>query len=99
MHRKCRMGRKEKGFWLTDDFCKYKGIDKINGLMFRYIYPMDKESRKVLEKNYPIVPNPKDCNLKFERRVSKGVFEEIKQPTFNMNVFNYNYQKGAIQKI
>lgn len=86
---------KKKVFWLTDDFCKYKGIDKINGLMFRYIYPMSKESRKVIEANYPKLTYPKDGDLKFERRVSKGVFEEIRQPQFNMNVFNHNFQKGA----
>lgn len=86
---------KEKVFWLTDDFCKFKGIDKINGLMFRYIYPMDKEARKVIEKTFPVMPNPKDTDLKFEKRISKGVFEEIAQPNFNMRVFNHNYQKGA----
>lgn len=85
---------KEKVFWLTDDFCKYKGIDKINGLMFRYIYPMNKKSQKILDENYSILPNPKDCDLKFEKRVSKGVFQEIEQPSFNMRIFNHNYQKG-----
>lgn len=85
---------KEKVFWLTDDFCKYKGIEKINGLMFRYIYPMDKKSRRILEKTFFQKNNPKDKDLKFERRVSKGIFEEIPQPTFNMDVFEHNYQKG-----
>lgn len=85
---------KEKVFWLTDDFCKYKGIDKINGLMFRYIYPMDKTSRKVLDETFPALKNPKDYDLKFEKRISKGIFKEIAQPIFNMDVFNHNYQKG-----
>lgn len=85
---------KDKVFWLTDDFCKYKGIDKINGLMFRYIYPMDKESKKILNNTFPYLKNPKDADLKFYRRVSNGVFEEIEKPEFNMNVFNYNFQKG-----
>ena len=85
---------KEKVFWLTHDFCEYKGIEKINGLMFRYIYPMDKKARKVIENTYCYMSHPKDSELKFEKRVAKGVFEEIPQPQFNMNVFNHNYQKG-----
>lgn len=86
---------KKKVFWLTDDFCKYKGIDKINGLMFRYIFPMDKHSQKILSETFPILNNPKDADLKFEKRVSKGVFQEIDQPIFNMRVFNHNFQKGG----
>ena len=86
---------KAKVFWLTDDFCKYKGIEKINGLMFRYIYPMDRAAAKILKATYPPSKNPKDGDLVFERRVSNGVFERIPQPIFNMRVFNHNYQKGA----
>lgn len=85
---------KKKVYWLTDAFCKYKGIDKINGLMFRYIYPMDKKAKKILTETYPKANNPKDFDLIFERRVSSGVFEKIPQPNFNMRVFNHNFQKG-----
>lgn len=85
---------KKKVFWLTDDFCKYKGIDKINGLMFRYIYPMNKEAKKMLETTFSDLPNPKAADLKFEKRISKGVFQDIPQPNFNMRVFNHNFQKG-----
>ena len=90
---------KKKVFWLTHDFCQYKGIDKINGLMFRYIYPMDKTARKEIEKTFPVLKHPKDGDLLFERRIAKGVFEEIRQPEFNMNVFNHNYQKGGGQNV
>ncbi len=85
---------KKKVFWLTHNFCEYKGIDKINGLMFRYIYPLNKEAKKIL-KYYPEynLKNPKDCDLIFEKRVLKGKFIKIKMPKFNMNIFNYNFQK------
>lgn len=83
---------KEKVFWLTHDFCEYKGIEKINGLMFRYILPLNKEARKVLDE-YEGKPYPKDKDLKFDKRIAKGKFEEIEMPCFNMNVFNHNYQK------
>lgn len=86
---------KKKVFWLTDEFCKHKGIDKINGLMFRYIYPMNKNARKILNTAYPEEKNPKDVDLRFEKRIKTGVFEEIPQPKFNMRVFNHNFQKGA----
>ena len=86
---------KEKVFWLTDSFCKYKGIDKINGLMFRYIMPLTPIAKKIL-KQYPEyngMQYPKDNVLLFERRVENGKFERIDKPQFNMNVFNHNYQK------
>ena len=85
---------KKKVFWLTHEFCEYKGIEKINGLMFRYIYPMNKNALKVIESTYHYMSHPKDSDLKFEMRIAKGVFKEISQPKFNMNVFNHNFQKG-----
>lgn len=86
---------KKKVYWLTDKFCKYKGIDKINGLMFRYIYPLNKNAKKILNEypEYSGLQNPKDNILLFERRIGNGIFEIIDKPTFNMSVFNYNYQK------
>jgi hypothetical protein len=83
-----------KVYWLTDDFCKYKGIDKINGLMFRYIYPLNKTAKRMLKEynEYQNLSNPKDEQLLFERRVANGKFEKIQQPNFNMNVFKHNYQ-------
>lgn len=86
---------KAKVYWLTDEFCKHKGIDKINGLMFRYILPLTSIAKKVL-KQYPEyngLKRPKDEDLLFEKRVEKGKFERIEKPKFNMNVFNHNFQK------
>lgn len=84
----------EKRFWLTDNFCKYKGIDKIQGLMFRYIMPLNKQGKKILNKydEYKNLERPKDKDLLFERRIYNGKFEKINQPNFNMSIFNYNYQ-------
>ena len=85
----------KKRFWLTHDFCVHKGIDKINGYMFRYIYPLNKDAKKILKEydEYYKKQNPKDCDLIFEKRISNGKFEKIEKPNFDMNVFNYNYQK------
>lgn len=86
---------RKKVFWLTHEFCEHKGIDKINGLMFRYIYPLNKTSKHILKEypEYKCLKNPKDADLLFEKRVDKGKFIPIDAPQFNMNVFNYNYQK------
>ena len=84
---------KEKVFWLTDEFCKHKNIDKINGLMFRYIMPLNKKSKKILNSYNHKKQYPKDKDLIFEKRIEKGKFIKIEQPKFNMNVSNYNYQK------
>ena len=86
---------KKKVFWLTDAFCKYKKIDKINGLMFRYIYPLNKEAIKILNEypEYLNNPNPKEKDLVFEKRVENGKFIKIERPAFNMDVFNHNFQK------
>lgn len=86
---------KDKVFWLTRDFCEKKGIDRIRGLMFRYIYPLDKKSRKMLDSypEYQNLKNPKETDLLFERRLLAGGYEVIPQPKFNMNIFTHNYQK------
>ena len=86
---------RDKIYWLTYDFCEHKKIDKIQGLMFRYILPLNKVAKGALQKQYASMKYPKDEDLYFERRVSNGKFERIPQPVFNMRVFTYNYQKGA----
>ena len=64
--------------------------------MFRYIYPLNRTAKIMLSKypEYFGLKNPKDADLLFEKRVANGKFERINQPNFNMNVFNYNYQKN-----
>lgn len=86
---------KPKIFWLTQNFCEHKGIAKIDGLMFRYIMPLNKKARKVLDsyEEYKNMKNPKADSLVFKKRVGSKSFVKIEQPQFNMNVFENNYQK------
>lgn len=86
---------KEKVFWLTHNFCEYKGIDRLNGLMFRYILPLTKKARRKLNsyEEYTGLDNPKDKDLLFWQRVEHGKYELVEQPEFNMEVFVHNYQK------
>jgi hypothetical protein len=52
---------KEKLFWMTTDFMEHKGIKRIDGLMFRYLYPLNKKAKRMMlressmnwDKNYP----------------------------------------------
>ena len=52
---------KERVFWMTTDFMEHKGIKRINGLMFRYLYPLNKKAKRMMlressmnwDKNYP----------------------------------------------
>lgn len=86
---------KNKIFWLTQDFCTHKGIAKINGLMFRYIYPLNKTAKKILLKydEYKGLQNPKEKDLIFEQRTADGKYKIIPQPIFNMDIQNYNFQR------
>lgn len=89
---------KEKVFWLTHDFCEYKGISRIRGLMFRYIYPLSKKYRKTVKKRYGGLEYPKKEDLIFDKRMEKGRYEVIDQPDFDMDVFDHNYQKWGVNK-
>ncbi|MET3110654.1 hypothetical protein ABHD89_001056 [Salinicoccus halitifaciens] len=40
LEKNARFDNVEKKHWLTQDFCEYRGIEKINSRMFRYIYPL-----------------------------------------------------------
>ena len=40
------LGGVERRFWLTHGYCEYKGIEKINGLMFRYLYPLNRKAEE-----------------------------------------------------
>ena len=82
-----------KKHWLTQEFCEFKGIEKINGRMFRYIYPLTNEAKKLLEA-YPYQRQnyPKDKDLRFEKRIAYRKYEKIPQPTFDRQICFYNTQ-------
>ena len=85
----------KKRHWLTYGYCQHKGIDKINGRMFRYLYPLDSRGRELL-KEYPEyrgLKNPKEKDLVFTMRTAPGVYAPIPQPEFNRDVCQFNTQK------
>ena len=84
----------KKRHWLTHDFCEHKGIEKINGLMFRYIYPLTREAGRILN-CYPAYVRhgyPKNDSLLFEKRIANRKYEKIIQPQFNKHICRYNTQ-------
>lgn len=86
---------KNKIFWLTHSFCEYKGIDKISGLMFRYVYPLSKKAKKMLYEYDEYINNkyPKENALVYKKRVLSGSFIKIDKPDFDMSVREHNHQK------
>lgn len=88
-----RFDNVEKKHWLTQDFCEYKGIEKINGRMFRYIYPLTKGTKQLLKNStYCQKDYPKDKDLQFEVRIGHRKYKQIPQPKFNKNKLFYNIQ-------
>ena len=84
---------KEKIYWLTPDFCKFKNIDRIKGTMFRYIIPLNTKAKEIFNEYNIVLPYPKDKDLRWIKRIKKGKYVEISQPKFNMDICNLNYQK------
>jgi hypothetical protein len=84
---------REKIFWLTHDFMESKGIEKYNGLMFRYIFPLSRYAKRVMISDSTVNWNkkyPKDKDLMFWRMVGKGNYEIVPMPEFNYNHVVYN---------
>lgn len=81
--------------WLTYEFCRMKGIEKINGRMFRYIYPLTKEAVKILQSypQYQHMTYPKEKDLFFAVRTGRRQYTEIPPPHFNREACCYNPQK------
>lgn len=94
-----KMLGKEHICWLTQDYCKLKGISKVCGLMFRYITPLNKRARKILDSypQYKNLPYPKDKDLIFKKRIDDNTYIYIPQPQFNMEEHKYNYQKNCLK--
>ena len=79
--------------WFTPDFCKHKGFKRILGLMFRYIYPLNKKIKKLMlrESTMPWSKNyPKDVDLEWYNATDlKNKFKINKPPfTFENSIYN-----------
>lgn len=87
---------KDKVFWLTYDFMEKKNISKIQGKMFRYIYPLNKKATKIVSNQYWYIKNPKKQDIKwFEMLPFKKI--QIDMPEFNMEFQDW-FNKNNIEK-
>ena len=90
-----RMLGREKLFWLTPDFLKVKGIQRIKGKQFRYILPLAKRYNKLLNKSTVQWTKhyPKDEALHWKRQEAKGCWKDLEEmPSMDLSVVNINTQ-------
>lgn len=76
--------KKDKLFWLTYDFMEYKWISKIQWKMYRYIYPINKNAKKILNEYKNDFKNPKKEDLKWYK-MTQWNKEEITMPDFDLS--------------
>jgi hypothetical protein len=85
---------KEKLFWMTPDFMKIKGIRRIRGKQFRYIYPLTKESKKILKEGSTVewgLEYPKEGSLLWKEQIEKGRYDVLEGiPEMDLSVVEVN---------
>lgn len=83
---------KEKLFWFTKDYMVSKNIKRIRGYMFRYIYPLNKSSKKLLKKSTVKwdINYPKDKDLEWFDATDGKNKKKISKPAFTFDSLKYN---------
>ena len=89
-----KFSNRDKLCWMTKDFLKEKGIKFIEGQMFRYLYPLSKSAKRMMDqesttewnKNYP-----KDKDLIWYDKSVNPKFP-IPRPNFTYEEMMYNPQ-------
>ena len=83
-----------KKSWLSYGFCRMKGIEKINGRMFRYIYPLTDKAARLLNSypEYGRLAYPKAKDLYCALRIGEKLYTEIPPPIFDREACQYNPQ-------
>jgi hypothetical protein len=92
---------KNKVFWLTSDFMKDKGIKKISGYMFRYIYPLNKKAKKLMENGSSLkwtLNYPKEKDLCWKDSTDSKSQVYIEQPAFTFEKAKYNLKNIEAHK-
>jgi hypothetical protein len=88
-----KMIGKEKLFWMTTDFMKFKNIKKIDGYMFRYIYPLNREANNLIKNGSTLnwtTKYPKDIDLEWRDATDAKNKVYISQPPFTFVDAKYN---------
>jgi len=82
----------KKLFWLTKDFMQHKGIKRVKGKMFRYMYPLSKKARRHLKNLNWNLNHPKDTDLEWKvLNFSTGKYDvTTTKPFMDLSVVKYN---------
>jgi len=82
---------KSKMFWLTSDYMVQNNIRFIEGMMFRYIYPLNKKAKKLLNSSSMNWTNayPKDKDLLWYDKTNRPK-KQIDKPPFTFVDVVYN---------
>ena len=79
---------------MTPDFMKVKGIRRIRGKQFRYIYPLTKESKNILKNSSTVkwgLEYPKENDLLWKEQIAKGRYEFLEdKPEMDLSIVEYN---------
>lgn len=88
---------KEQVFWLTPEFMNHKGMKKIKGKMFRYIYPLNRKAKKLLGKSKDVKWKigsgiyPKEKDLQWKEMVARNEYKLLEEiPKWDLSVVEYN---------
>jgi hypothetical protein len=85
---------KEKLFWMTPDFMKLKGIRRIRGKQFRYIFPLNNKSKEILRRESTVIWNkmyPKELDLQWKEQLNKGEYILLEgKPNMDLSVVEIN---------
>ena len=94
----------ERIYWLTQDFLDYKGISKIHGKQFRYIFPLNKKSRKLLKKSKVEwnLKYPKENDLVWNKSTKDGKklldgMPYVDSDMTEYNTRNVNAHRGTLE--
>lgn len=86
-----KMEGRDKLFWMTSNYMQQKNIKLIIGHMFRYIYPLNKDAKKMMKNSTFTwsINYPKDDALKWYDGTTKPK-KQIPQPQFVFDNMIYN---------
>jgi len=79
--------------YFTSDFMLHKDIKRIDGLMFRYLYPLNKKAKKIMLKDSSMPWSkkyPKDKDLEWVDATDSKDKKTIPQPPFTFEDAKYN---------
>ena len=79
--------------WLTPEYMQEKGIRRVKGKMFRYVYPLNKKIRKEVESRGWNRSFPKDDSLQWKEQMGRNDYVVLSDiPQFALDVVNVNYK-------